>query len=105
MYLLLSRGLILHKLSKIVLSGKFTYGSRETELLAKAAQDKCLRVEYVFTNYSPCYEREITGMLAHIMAILSNQLGCDHVRVRTRQQPRLVRYSLLPKHQWHPTRI
>ena len=42
MYFLLSRGLILHKLSKIVLSGKFTYGSRETELLAKAAQDKCI---------------------------------------------------------------
>ena len=95
----------MHKFSKIMISGKSTYGSPETELLAKVAQDKCLRVEYVFTNYSPCNEREITGMLAHIMAILSNQLGCDHVRFRTRQQPRLVRYSLLPKHQGHPTRI
>ena len=32
----------MHKLSKIVLSGKSTYGSRETELLAKGAQDKCI---------------------------------------------------------------
>ena len=34
----------MHKLSKIVLSGKFTYGSRETELLAKAAQDQCIEI-------------------------------------------------------------
>ena len=26
-------------------------------------------------NYSPCSEREVTGMLAHVMAILSNQVA------------------------------
>ena len=85
MYFLLSRGLILHKLSKIVLSGKFTYGSRETELLAKAAQDKCIESRgcayKLFTmqrkrshwDVSPCNGNFIKP-------------GCDHVHFRTRQQ-------------------
>ena len=85
MYFLLSRDLILHKLSKIVLSGKFSYGSRETELLAKAAQDKCIESRgcayKLFTmqrkrshwDVSPCNGNFIKP-------------GCDHVHFRTRQQ-------------------
>ena len=63
----------MHKLSKILLSGKSTYGSRETELYSSARRmfresRMCLQTIY----YIYATKGEITGMIARVME------GCDN---------------------------
>ena len=88
-----SRGSILHKLSKILLSGKSTYGSRETELYSGARRmfresTMCLQIiHYIYAT-----KGEITGMIAPAMVIVSIQVatefapeGCDYLVWRASQ--------------------
>ena len=88
-----SRGSILHKLSKILLSGKSTSGSRETELYSGARRmfresRMCLQ-----TIHHICATKgENTGMLAPGMVIVSVQVetvfapeGCDNLFWRASQ--------------------
>ena len=73
-----SRGSILHKLSKILLSGKSTYGSRETELYSGARRmfresRMCLQtIHYIYAT-----KGEITGMIAPAMVIVSIQVATE----------------------------
>ena len=82
-----SRGSILHKLSKILLRGKSTYGSRETELYSDARRmfresRVCLQtIHYIYAT-----QGKITGMIAPAMVIVSIQVttvfapeGCDNL--------------------------
>ena len=77
----------MHKLSKILLSGKSTYGSRETELYSGARRmfresTMCLQIiHYIYAT-----KGEITGMIAPAMVIVSIQVatefapeGCDYL--------------------------
>ena len=77
----------MHKLSKILLSGKSTYGSRETELYSGARRmfresRMCLQtIHYIYAT-----KGEITGMIAPAMVIVSIQVatvfapeGCDNL--------------------------
>ena len=77
----------MHKLSKSLLSGKSTYGSRETELYSGARRmfresRMCLRtIHYIYAT-----KGEITGMIAPAMVILSIQVatvfaseGCNNL--------------------------
>ena len=96
MYFWRSRGLILHKLSKIFLSGKSTYGSRETELYSGARRmfresTMCLQtIHHIYAT-----KGEITGMIAPAMVIqviVSIQVetvfapeGCDNLVWRASQ--------------------
>ena len=77
----------MHKLSKILLSGKSTYGSRETELYSGARRmfresRMCLQtIHYIYAT-----KGEITGMIAPAMVIVSIQVatefapeGCDYL--------------------------
>ena len=88
-----SRGSILHQLSKILLSGKSTYGSRETELYSGARRmfresRMCLQtIHYIYAT-----KGEITGMIAPAMVIVSIQVatefapeGCDNLVWRASQ--------------------
>ena len=88
-----SWGSILHKLSKILLSGKSTYGSRETELYSGARRmfresTMCLQI----IHYICATKGEITGMIAPAMVIVSIQVatefapeGCDYLVWRASQ--------------------
>ena len=63
----------MHKLSKILLSGKSTYGSRETDLYSSARRmfresRMCLQAIY----YIYATKGEITDMIARVME------GCDN---------------------------
>ena len=75
MYFWHSRGSILHKLPKILSSGKSTYGSRETELYSGARRmfresKMCLQtIHYIYAK-----KGEITGMIAPAMVIVSIQV-------------------------------
>ena len=88
----------MHKLSKILLSGKSTYGSRETELYSGARRmfresRMCLQtIHYIYAT-----KGEITGMIAQCNGNCINP-GRDRVRSRRLRQPRLARFSVLPKH-------
>ena len=76
MHFWLSRGSILHKLSKILLSGKSTYGSRETELYSGARRmfwDSRMCLQTIYYIYAT--KGEITGMIARAMVILSIQVA------------------------------
>ena len=77
----------MHKLSKILLSGKSTYGSRETELYSGARRmfresTMCLQtIHYIYAT-----KGEITGVIAPAMVIVSIQVatvfapeGCDNL--------------------------
>ena len=87
MHFWLSRGSILHKLSKILLSGKSIYGSRETELYRGARRmfpesRICLQTIY----YIHATKGEIIGMIARATVIVSIQVatvfapeGCDNL--------------------------
>ena len=87
----------MHKLSKILLSGKSTYGSRETELYSGARRmfresTMCLQT----IHYICATKGEITGIIAP--AIVSIQVatvfapeGCDNLVWR-------ASHSVLQKH-------
>ena len=67
---------ILHKLSKILLSGKSTYGSRETELYSGARRmfrESRMRLQTIHYIYAT--KGEITGMIAPAMVIVSIQVS------------------------------
>ena len=83
----------MHKLSKILLSGKSTYGSRETELYSGARRmfresRMCLQtIHHIYAT-----KGEITGMIAPAMVIVSIQVetvfsseGCDNLVWRASQ--------------------
>ena len=76
MHLWRSRGSILHKLSKILLSGKSTYGSPETEPYSGARRmfresRMCLQtIHYIYAT-----KGEITGMIAPAMVVVSIQVA------------------------------
>ena len=88
----------MHKLSRTLLSGKSTYGSRETELYSGARRmfresRMCLQtIHYIYAT-----KGEITGMIAPFKGNCINP-GRDRVRSRRLRQPRLARFSLLQKH-------
>ena len=71
-----SRGSILHKLSKILFSGKSTYGSRETELYSGARRmfrESRIRLQTIHYIYAT--NGEITGMIAPAIVIVSIQVA------------------------------
>ena len=83
----------MHKLSKLLLSGKATYSLRETKLYSGARQmfresRMCLQT----THYIYATKGEITGMIAPAMVIVSIQVGtvfapegCDNLVWRASQ--------------------
>ena len=79
-----------------MLSGKSTYGSRETELLQRR-KTNVSRVEDVLTNYSLCDERRNHWHDSSCNGNFINP-GRDCVRSRTLRQSRLARFSIIPKH-------
>ena len=90
MHFWLSRGSILHKLSNILLSGKSTYGLRETELYSGARRtfwEARMCLQTIYHIYAT--KGEITGMITRAMVILS-----INVRSRTLRQSRLARISV-----------
>ena len=88
-----SRGSILHKLSKILLSGKSTYGSQETKLYNSTRpmfQESRMCLQTIHHIYAT--KSEITGMIAPAMVIVSIQVetvfaseGCDNLLWRASQ--------------------
>ena len=103
-----SRGSILHKLSKILLSGKSTSGSRETELYSGARRmfresRMCLQtIHYIYAT-----KGEIIGMIAPAMVIVSIQVatvfapeGCDNLVWRASG-----RFSLVINMSWSVSRL
>ena len=102
MHFWLSRGSILHKLSKILLSGKSTYGSRETELYTGSRRmfresRMCLQtIHYIYAT-----KGEITGMIAPAVVIVSIQVatvfapkGCDNLVWRASQYVQNMLWSV-----------
>ena len=88
----------MHKLSKILFSGKSTYRLWETELYSGARpmfQECRMRLQTI--HYIYALKGEITGMIAPAMVIVSIQVktvftpeGCDNLVWHG--------FSLLPKH-------
>jgi len=82
-----SRGSFLHKLSKILLSKKSTYGSRETELYSSARRMfRESRMSLQTSHYIYATKGEFAGMIAPAMVIVSIQVatvfapeGCDNL--------------------------
>ena len=99
MYFWLSRGSILHKLWKILLSGKSTHGSRETELYSCSRRmfresRMCLQaIHYIYAT-----KGQITGMIAQCRNSNCINPGRDRVRSKRLRQPRLALFSIRPKH-------
>ena len=81
----------MHKLSKILFSGKSTYRLWETELYSGARRmfQEC-RMRLQTIHYIYAMKGEITGMIAPAMVIVSIQVATVFAR--------LARFSLLPKH-------
>ena len=89
----------MHKLSKILLSGKSTSGSRETELYSGARRmfresRMCLQtIHYIYAT-----KGQITGMITQCRNGNCINPGRDRVRSKRLRQPRLARFSIRPKH-------
>ena len=79
MHFWLSRGSILHQLSNILLSGRSTYGSRETELYSGVRRmfwEARMRLQTIYHIYAT--KGEITGMITRCDNLVCRASRCTY---------------------------